>query len=82
MSNGELEFWNGLKMKPRDMAKIGLLVQNKGKWNGKQLVPKEWVIESTRPYTKESDFFNYGYQWWIRSKECKKWWMDSIPDCE
>lgn len=78
-TNGELEFWNGLKMKPRDMAKIGLLVQNEGKWNNKQLVPKEWIIESTRPHIKESDFFNYGYQWWIRSKECKKWWKDSIP---
>ncbi len=65
--NGELEFWNGLKMKPRDMAKIGLLVQNEGKWNENQLVPKEWIIESTRPDIKESDFFNYGYQWWIRS---------------
>lgn len=33
----------GLKMKPVDLMKIGQLLEKKGKWNGKQIVSKEWV---------------------------------------
>jgi CubicO group peptidase (beta-lactamase class C family) len=78
--NGNLEFWNGLQMLPRDMAKIGLLVQNDGKWNDNQLVSKEWIDESTRPYIAESKFFNYSYHWWIRSKDNESWWNDTNPE--
>jgi CubicO group peptidase (beta-lactamase class C family) len=73
-TNGVVEVWNGLLMTPRDMAKIGLLVQNKGEWNQKQIVSKNWILESTKPYIAESEFFDYGYQWWIRSENCKRWW--------
>jgi CubicO group peptidase (beta-lactamase class C family) len=62
-------------MLPRDMAKIGLLLCNDGKWNNKQIVTKEWLHKSTKPCVAESDFFNYGYQWWHRSKENKQWWV-------
>jgi CubicO group peptidase (beta-lactamase class C family) len=66
----------GLQMLPRDMAKIGLLVLNDGKWNDMQLVPEAWIHESTKPRVPESDFFDYGYQWWHRSKQNKPWWDD------
>jgi CubicO group peptidase (beta-lactamase class C family) len=48
---------------PRDMAKFGLLYLNGGVWNGKQVVPKEYVAQSL---TKQSvvDGINYGYLWW------------------
>ena len=76
--NGVLPCDAGLEMYPRDMAKIGLLVLNNGNWNGEQIIPKEWIVTSTKPYVAESEFFDYGYQWWYRSKRNKCWWDDPV----
>ena len=76
--NGVLQCDRGLHMYPRDMAKIGLLVLNNGYWNEEQIVPKEWIDMSTKPYVAESEFFDYGYQWWYRSKQNKSWWDDPV----
>lgn len=78
--NGTPQCGGGLRMLPRDMAKIGLLVLNDGKWLNKQIVSEEWIHESTKPYVPENDFFNYGYQWRHRSKNNKQWWEDSKID--
>lgn len=51
----------GLWLTPRDMAKIGLLMANKGWWNGVQLVSEEWVDISTKVRTSKQ---NYGYYWY------------------
>lgn len=72
--NGKIELWYGLQLKPRDMAKIGLLVLNNGKWKDKQIVSEEWISESTKPRVPESEYFDYGYQWWLRTKNTKQWW--------
>ena len=64
-SGGERGLW----LRPRDMAKIGLLFLNKGNWKGKQIVSPEWVNESTKCHVKA--FFGgseYGYQWWRGKK--------------
>jgi CubicO group peptidase (beta-lactamase class C family) len=53
---------SGLRLLPRDMAKIGLLYLHKGEWQGKAIVPESWVAQSTRPQVP-GDF--YGYQWWL-----------------
>ena len=52
-----------LYMTSRDMAKIGQLLLNQGKWNGKQIVSKNWIEESTTPKTKITGI-DYGYLWW------------------
>jgi CubicO group peptidase (beta-lactamase class C family) len=54
-----------LWLKPRDMAKIGLMVLNEGQFNGRQIVSKEWICESTSKKIKthiQGD--DYAYQWW------------------
>lgn len=56
-------------MKPLDMAKIGLLMLNKGKWGSRQLVSENWVKESTRIQVPIMDGARpetngYGYYWW------------------
>jgi CubicO group peptidase (beta-lactamase class C family) len=52
-----------LYIKPRDMAKFGLLFLNKGKWNNKQVIPEWWVTASLTPQTS-IDNTAYGYLWW------------------
>ena len=58
----------------RDMARIGYLMLRRGNWNGRQVVPADWVDESTRPFTRVSEMnppqrrqgaFGYGYLWWV-----------------
>jgi len=54
------------KMSARDMARFGLLFLREGKWNNEQIIPKEWIKESTRSYSKTDDRDGgYGYLWWI-----------------
>jgi CubicO group peptidase (beta-lactamase class C family) len=36
-----------------------------GNWNGTQIVPSEWVAESTRFYSNPGDGDGYGYLWWV-----------------
>lgn len=47
----------------RDYAKFGRLYLNKGNWNGKQIVPEDWVKKSTVIDANSKDDF-YTYQWW------------------
>lgn len=58
----------GLCMSADDMARIGLLCLNKGKYNDKQIVSSKWIEEMTEPRIIENDKFRgmmYGYLWWI-----------------
>ena len=52
-----------LYMTSRDMAKIGQLILNNGKWKEKQVVSKKWITESTTPKIKITGI-DYGYLWW------------------
>ncbi len=76
--NGVIPCDAGIEMYPRDMAKIGLLILNNGSWNGEHIVPKEWIDISTKPHVAESEFFDYGYQWWYRSKQNTPWWENPV----
>jgi len=54
------------RMSTRDMARFGLLYQNLGEWEGEQIVPSEWIRESTTSYTNENpERDGYGYLWKI-----------------
>ncbi|RMA64789.1 serine hydrolase domain-containing protein [Ulvibacter antarcticus] len=52
-----------LYMRSRDMAKIGQLILNNGKWNDTQIISKKWVEESTSTKTK-IEGIDYAYLWW------------------
>jgi CubicO group peptidase (beta-lactamase class C family) len=51
------------------MAKLGLLYLRGGQWQGKEVVPRSWVEESTRMQVKfgrsNGHTIGYGYLWWI-----------------
>jgi len=51
MPTGEAYTGGGVFMRPRDLLKIGQLYLNGGVWNGKRVLSKEWIAESTRPHT-------------------------------
>ncbi len=59
----------GLRITPGDMAKFGYMILHKGSWNGKQVVPPEWVETATRKhiegYWGETRGDDYGYQFWM-----------------
>ncbi len=52
-----------LYLTPRDLAKIGQLILNKGKWDHQQVVSEQWIQESTARQTKITGI-DYGYLWW------------------
>ena len=53
---------------PRDMAKLGIVYLNDGKWKDTQIVSKTWVDESiVSRFQMDGDGAGYGYQWWIRT---------------
>lgn len=54
----------GLRMRPNDLARIGRMVLNHGQWKGQQIVPADWLNESTRAHLDTGDGLQYGYQWW------------------
>ncbi len=59
--------WGDLHLQPRDMAKLGYLWLNKGVWEGKQIVSREWVENSVKVQIKTGGEDDYGYGWWVMS---------------
>jgi CubicO group peptidase (beta-lactamase class C family) len=64
-SNGEPAAASGLRMTPRDLARIGQLILNRGQWEGRPVVPAEWLEKSFQSYLAVDDFRRYGYFWYI-----------------
>jgi CubicO group peptidase (beta-lactamase class C family) len=62
---GDTDAGGGLRLRPRDMAKIGQLVLTGGRWNDRQLVSKAWIETSTSLKLKATDGLSYGYLWWL-----------------
>jgi CubicO group peptidase (beta-lactamase class C family) len=54
----------GLRMKPRDLMKIGVMMLDRGRWQGRQVVPAAWIAQSTKPHIMTDPVGGYGFQWW------------------
>jgi CubicO group peptidase (beta-lactamase class C family) len=64
-SNGEPIAASGLRLLPQDMLKIGQLVLAGGDWQGRRLVPQDWVTKSTTPIVAIGPSRSYGYHWYM-----------------
>jgi CubicO group peptidase (beta-lactamase class C family) len=71
------------RMTTADLARAGYLMLRHGNWNGKQLVPADWVTETTRVTTTVMDMhpasyhkgpMGYGYLWWAWDS----WWASGV----
>jgi CubicO group peptidase (beta-lactamase class C family) len=66
---------SGINARAIDFAKLGRLLLDDGRWNGKQIVSPSWVEEATQPEEKPSSYYGdqaffaseghyYKYFWW------------------
>jgi CubicO group peptidase (beta-lactamase class C family) len=62
---GDSDAGGGLRLRPRDMAKIGQLVLSGGRWNDRQIVSKAWIETSTAPKIEAAGSLFYGYLWYL-----------------
>jgi len=63
-----------LFLSARDMARLGQLMLQGGKWNGKVIVPENWIAQSTKmrftaEQTKSKEGLGYGYLWWVPTSD-------------
>ena len=55
----------GSSLLSRDMVKFGMLILNKGQWQGQQLIPEEYIARATSPITLSYGTSYYGFFWWV-----------------
>ena len=79
----------GMNIRTRDSARFGKLYLDGGQWNGEQIVPAQWVYDSTNPDAPHltpgkrdsSDLdLGYGYQWWIPENSDQEFMAVGIYD--
>ena len=64
-ANGTANVASGLRMRPRDVAKIGQLVLDRGVWDGRQVISPDWIDEATSPQVHGEGLFYYGFKFWL-----------------
>jgi CubicO group peptidase (beta-lactamase class C family) len=72
-----------LFLSARDMARLGLVMARGGQWNGAQLIPADWVRESTKERvparaTGRNGELGYAYLWWIPDTRTAPQWAGSF----
>jgi CubicO group peptidase (beta-lactamase class C family) len=66
--NGVAFVLGGLNLTTRDYARFGQMIAQDGMWQGKQIVPADWIAASTAPTANTAPGeTGYGYQWWIHN---------------
>lgn len=78
-SNGEPAAASGLRLTARDLARIGRMILNEGRWKGSQVVPADWLAASFTRHVPSEDGLFYGLQWWLGlGREDGEPWMAAV----
>lgn len=67
--SGGTRWGGGLWINSQDLARFGLLILNRGEWDGKRLISERWLKDSATPSEHGPD---YGYLWWLNTQR-KQW---------
>jgi len=65
----------GLGLRSRDLLKLGQLYANGGQWNGKQVLPADFIKASVTPHTNARQNTDYGYLIWLQTFAGHKAWV-------
>jgi CubicO group peptidase (beta-lactamase class C family) len=63
--DGEPSAASGARMRPADLLRVGQMVLAKGAWQGKQIVPAEWLEKATTPAVTIEGTSRYGWHWYL-----------------
>lgn len=63
--NGEPAAASGLRLRAPDLARVGQLLLQRGQWEGRSIVPAEWVAASLLPRVNAFEGVKYGYHWYV-----------------
>ena len=68
--NGHTHGWGDLQLGPRDMAKLGQLFLQRGRWANQQILSESWIAAATSNHVERTvNKDHYGYAWWVKSQE-------------
>jgi len=59
---------HAFRMSARDLARFGWMFARRGAWEGRRIVPEDWVAESTRLHSEVRPGTGYGLMWWVYPK--------------
>jgi CubicO group peptidase (beta-lactamase class C family) len=68
---------SGLRLTARDLAKIGQMVLDGGMFEGRQVVPRDWLDEVFTPRTS-LEGVRYGYFWWLADSTNPRAWVSGL----
>jgi CubicO group peptidase (beta-lactamase class C family) len=69
-AGGNNHGWGDLQMHPRDMARLGQLFLQRGRWGGRQILPEAWVRTATSAHVmRTTNRDHYGYSWWVKGED-------------
>lgn len=60
--------WGDLHLTPHDLARLGLLFLQRGRWEDRQVVSAQWIAAATERQVSLKGDAGYGYLWWITGK--------------
>lgn len=64
-SDGRAAAASGLRLRARDLARLGQLVLQQGEWQGRTLVPRPWIAQALEPRVGAWPGLRYGYHWYL-----------------
>jgi CubicO group peptidase (beta-lactamase class C family) len=62
--------WGDLQLHPRDMAKLGQLFLQRGRWGARKILSEAWIQTATRAHVERTtNRDHYGYAWWVKGED-------------